>query len=85
MNPLDQLNELWDEHQVLITVVGAVLAGVAVTSLLAWLLRKIVRPAITLVTGIVTTSFGATVLGFLTDFMSTSGSVLDSVERTIGG
>lgn len=74
MNPFDQLGTLWAEHHTLITVLSIVLAGVAATSILAWVLRKVVRPVIALVTGAATTALGAAAAGFLTDVSSAARS-----------
>lgn len=74
MNPLDQLGTFWAEHQLLITVIGVVLAGIAATSFIAWVLRKIVRPIIAVVSGTIATGIGATATGFLTHASSAAGS-----------
>jgi predicted RND superfamily exporter protein len=68
---LTPLNEMWTQHQVVLTVVGVVLAGITITSLIAWVFRRIVRPAVALVSGLVTTGVGATVAGFITDASTT--------------
>ena len=44
-----------------------VLGGVTVTAVVAWLLRKIVRPMIAIVTGLVTTGTAAAITGFMTN------------------
>jgi hypothetical protein len=68
---LAPLNEMWMQHQVPLTIVGVVLAGITITSVIAWVFRRIVRPAVALVSGLVTTGVGATVAGFITDASTT--------------
>lgn len=69
----DQLGTLWSEHHVLISILGVLIAGIAATSLVAWLLRKIIRPIIALVVGAVTTGIGATVTGFIANASDVAG------------
>ncbi|MET0885014.1 MAG: hypothetical protein ABWX92_01065 [Mycetocola sp.] len=71
---LAPLNEMWTQNQVLLTIVAVVLAGITVTSAIAWILRRIIRPVVALVSGLVTTGVGATVAGFMADASSTLGS-----------
>lgn len=64
---MNEITTLWEQHQTLITVIGVVLAGIVVTSVAVWILRKIVRPIIAIATGMAATAVTAVVSGFVTD------------------
>lgn len=60
-------HELWTEHRALLTVLGVIAAGISVTAVVVWLIRRIVKPIIAIAVSAATTAIGATVSGFVAD------------------